>query len=127
MSTSATPGASFNDTLDIRDNRTGKSYSVPIKDDSIRAADLKQIKVNVDDFGMMAYDPAFMNTASCRSAVTYLDGDQGILRYRGYPIGEEAGAYLRRRLMPVSFTEPRPVVPCFELEEGLAQFLDGVE
>ncbi len=90
MSTSATPGASFNDTLDIRDNRTGKSYSVPIKDDSIRAADLKQIKVNVDDFGMMAYDPAFMNTASCRSAITYIDGDKGILRYRGYPIEQLA-------------------------------------
>ncbi|MBL8983054.1 MAG: citrate synthase [Gemmatimonadetes bacterium] len=90
MSTTATPGASATDTIDVRDNRTGKSYTIPIKDDTIRAADLKQIKVNADDFGMMAYDPAFMNTASCRSAITYIDGDKGILRYRGYPIEQLA-------------------------------------
>lgn len=79
-----------NNTLEIRDSRTGKSYTVPIVDDTIRAADLKQIKVNADDFGMMAYDPAFMNTASCRSAITFIDGDKGILRYRGYPIEQLA-------------------------------------
>ena len=90
MSTTATPGASATDTIDVRDNRTGKNYTIPIKDDTIRAADLKQIKVNADDFGMMAYDPAFMNTASCRSAITYIDGDKGILRYRGYPIEQLA-------------------------------------
>src|SRR5688572_21719926 len=78
------------DTLDIRDNRTGKSYSIPIADGAIRAADLRQIRVDADDFGLMAYDPAFMNTASCRSAITYIDGDKGILRYRGYPIEELA-------------------------------------
>ena len=70
------------DTLDIRDNRTGKSYSIPIAEGAIRAADLRQIRVDADDFGMMSYDPAFMNTASCRSAITYIDGDVGILRYR---------------------------------------------
>ncbi len=79
------------DHLEIKDSRTGKTYSVPITDDTIRTADLKQIKVNDADFGMMGYDPAFMNTASCRSAITFIDGDQGILRYRGYPIEQLAG------------------------------------
>jgi citrate synthase len=73
-------------TLTITDNRTNKSYTVPIEDGTIRAMDLRQIKTNADDFGLMTYDPAFLNTASCRSSVTYIDGDKGILRYRGYPI-----------------------------------------
>jgi citrate synthase len=77
-------------TLSITDNRTGKSYEVPIADGTIRAMDLRQIKADDSDFGLMTYDPAFMNTASCRSAVTYIDGDAGILRYRGYPIQELA-------------------------------------
>jgi citrate synthase len=77
-------------TLTITDNRTGKTYEVPIEHDTIKADALRQIKVNADDFGMMTYDPAFMNTASCRSAITYIDGDRGILRYRGYPIEELA-------------------------------------
>ena len=79
------------DHLEITDSRTGKSYTVPITDDTIRTSDLKQIKVNDGDFGMMGYDPAFMNTASCRSAITFIDGDKGILRYRGYPIDQLAG------------------------------------
>jgi citrate synthase len=74
------------DTLTINDNRTGKSYTVPVENGTIRAMDLRQIKTSPDDFGLMTYDPAFMNTASCRSAITYIDGDKGILRYRGYPI-----------------------------------------
>jgi citrate synthase len=74
------------DTLTITDNRTGKSYELPVSDGTIRAVDLRQIKVNDEDFGLMTYDPAFMNTAACRSAITYIDGDKGILRYRGYPI-----------------------------------------
>jgi citrate synthase len=74
------------DTLTITDNRTGKSYTVPVESGTIRAMDLRQIKTGPEDFGLMTYDPAFMNTASCRSAITYIDGDQGILRYRGYPI-----------------------------------------
>ncbi len=78
------------DTLSITDNRTGKSYEVPITDDTIRALDLRQIKVKDEDFGMMTYDPAFMNTAACRSAITFIDGDKGILRYRGYPIEQIA-------------------------------------
>jgi citrate synthase len=78
------------DHLEIKDSRTGKSYTIPITDDTIRTADLKQIKVNAGDFGTMGYDPAFMNTASCRSAITFIDGDKGILRYRGYPIDQLA-------------------------------------
>ncbi len=84
------------DSLTITDNRTGKTYEVPITDDTIRALDLRQIKVKADEFGMMSYDPAFNNTALCRSKVTYIDGDAGILRYRGYPIEElaERSTYL---------------------------------
>jgi len=74
------------DTLTITDNRTGQSYTVPVANGTIRAMDLRKIKTGPDDFGLMTYDPAFMNTASCRSAITYIDGDRGILRYRGYPI-----------------------------------------
>jgi len=84
------------DSLTITDNRTGKTYEVPITDDTIRALDLRQIKVKADEFGMMSYDPAFNNTALCRSKITYIDGDAGILRYRGYPIEElaERSTYL---------------------------------
>ncbi|HWP55839.1 MAG TPA: citrate synthase [Pyrinomonadaceae bacterium] len=77
-------------TLSITDNRTGKHYEVPIEDESIRATDLRKIKVADDDFGLMTYDPAFMNTASCKSRITFIDGDKGILEYRGYPIEELA-------------------------------------
>ena len=84
------------DTLSITDNRTGQKYEVPVADGTIRAADLRQIKVVADEFGMMSYDPAFMNTASCKSRITFIDGDQGILLYRGYPIEElaEKSTYL---------------------------------
>jgi len=74
------------DTLTVTDNRTGKTYELPITDGTIRAMDLRQIKVDEDDFGLMSYDPAFTNTASCRSAITYIDGAAGILEHRGYPI-----------------------------------------
>ena len=84
------------DTLTITDNRTGKSYEVPIKDGTIKAMDLRQIKASDDDFGLMTYDPAFTNTASCKSRITFIDGDKGILNYRGYPIEQlaEHGDYL---------------------------------
>jgi len=84
------------DTLTITDNRTGKTYEIPIKDGTIRAIDLRQIKDAPDDFGLMTYDPAFMNTAACRSSITYIDGDKGILEYRGYPIEQlaEKSTYL---------------------------------
>src|SRR5829696_183115 len=73
--------------IDVTDERTGKTYSLPVTDGAIRANDLKQIKTeDPDDPGLLSYDPAFLNTASCRSAITYNDGDKGILRYRGYPI-----------------------------------------
>ena len=78
------------ETLTITDNRTGKQYTIPIDQGTIRGLDLRQIKVSDDDFGLMSYDPAFLNTASCRSAITYIDGDKGILRYRGYPIEQLA-------------------------------------
>ena len=78
------------DTLKITDSRTGKQYEIPIQDDTVKAIDLRQIKVNSDDFGLMTYDPAFMNTASCKSKITFIDGDKGILLYRGYPIEQLA-------------------------------------
>jgi citrate synthase len=78
------------DSLTITDNRTGKQYEVAIKDGSVRAMDLRQITTDEEDFGLMTYDPAFMNTASCKSAITYIDGDRGVLEYRGYPIEQLA-------------------------------------
>jgi citrate synthase len=78
------------ETLTITDNRTGKSYDVPVHDGTIKATDLRQIKVKADEFGMMTYDPAFMNTAACKSKITYIDGDKGVLLYRGYPIEQLA-------------------------------------
>ena len=78
------------ETVTITDNRTGKQYEVPIQNGTIRAMDLRKIKVSDDDFGLVSYDPAFMNTASCRSKITFIDGDKGILRYRGYPIEQLA-------------------------------------
>src|SRR5216684_2193122 len=78
------------DTLTITDNRTGQTYTLPVENGTIRAMDLRKIKTDPEDFGLMTYDPAFMNTASCKSAITYIDGDKGILRYRGYPIEQLA-------------------------------------
>ncbi len=74
------------DTLTVTDNRTGRTYEIPIVEGAIRSLDLRQIRTSDEDFGLLAYDPAFMNTASCRSAITFLDGDAGVLEYRGYPI-----------------------------------------
>src|SRR5262245_30559220 len=84
------------DTLTITDNRTGAQYEIPIKEGAIRATDLRQIKHGQDDVGLMTYDPAFMNTAACRSRITFIDGDRGILEYRGYPIEQlaERSTYL---------------------------------
>ena len=88
--------AMASETLSIVDNRTGKKYEIPVHEGAINATDLRQIRVSEDDFGLMSYDPAFMNTASCRSKITYIDGDVGILRYRGYPIEQlaEKSTYL---------------------------------
>lgn len=84
------------DTLTVTDDRTGKQYTIPISEGSIRATDLSQIKTNADDPGLVSYDPAYMNTAGCRSSVSYIDGDKGILLYRGHPIEElaERSTYL---------------------------------
>ena len=78
------------DTLTITDNRTGKTYELPITDETIKATDLRQIKTDPTDFGLMPYDPSYMNTASCKSRITFIDGDRGILEYRGYPIDQLA-------------------------------------
>lgn len=124
-------------TLTIRDNRTGKDYEVPIHEgEVIRAIDLRQIRVNDGDFGMMAYDPAFSNTAFCRSAVTFIDGDQGILHYRGYPIEqlaenasflEVAHLLLRKELptKPELDTLVHDITYHTYIHENILKFLDG--
>src|SRR5688572_13475352 len=86
----------MSETLTIIDNRTGKKYELPIADGAIRATDLRQIKADQEDVGLVTYDPAFMNTAACRSRITYIDGDKGVLEYRGYPIEQlaEQSTYL---------------------------------
>jgi len=123
-------------TLTITDNRTGKNYDVPVIDGTIKAADLRQIKSGPDDFGLMTYDPGFMNTASCRSAITYIDGDAGILRYRGYAIEQlaEHSSFLETAYLLLHGELPSKV----ELErwvhdvthhtiihENIRKFLDG--
>jgi citrate synthase len=89
-------GTAAAETLTVTDNRTGSSYELPIQDGTVRAMDLRQIKVTDADFGLMSYDPAYTNTASCRSAITYIDGDAGVLQHRGYPIEQlcERSSYL---------------------------------
>src|SRR4051795_1772227 len=80
----------------VTDNRTGETYEIPISDGTVKAMDFRQIKVSEDDFGLMTYDPAFTNTAACRSSITYIDGDAGVLEHRGYPIEQlcEKSTYL---------------------------------
>src|ERR1700674_4521390 len=129
---SATP----RQTLTITDNRTGKSYEVPITHDTIRAADLRQIKVDPKEFGMMSYDPAFNNTASCISKVTFIDGDAGILRYRGYPIEDlaEKTPYLETAYLLLNGELPTAaqlkdwtynVTHHTFIHESIKKFLDG--
>jgi citrate synthase len=124
------------DTLTIIDNRTGKKYEIPIQHDTIRAMDLRQIKVNDADFGMISYDPAFLNTASCTSRVTFIDGDKGILRYRGYPIEElaEKSSYLETAYLIVHGELPSRsqldewayhVTHHTFIHESIKKFLDG--
>ncbi len=78
------------DTLTITDNRTGQTYEVPIENGVIKAIDLRKVKVDAEDFGLMTYDPGYTNTAACKSRITFIDGDKGILNYRGYPIEQLA-------------------------------------
>ncbi len=104
-------GAGSQDTLTVTDNRTGRSYELPITDATVRASDLRQIKVAEGEFGMMSYDPAFMNTASCRSSITYIDGDAGILQHRGYPIEQlcEHSSYLEVAYLLINGRLPNKV------------------
>jgi citrate synthase len=126
------------DTLTVTDNRTGKQYELPIKDGAIRAMDLKQIKTTPDDFGLMTYDPAFMNTASCRSTITYIDGDKGILEYRGYPIEQlaESSNYLETAYLIIFGELPtktqladwsRDITAHCLLHENIKKLMDGYQ
>ncbi|HTZ32756.1 MAG TPA: citrate synthase [Methylomirabilota bacterium] len=128
--------SSRRDTLSITDNRTGKSYEVPITHDTIRASDLRKVRVNDDDFGMMSYDPAFNNTASCISRITYIDGDKGILRYRGFPIEElaEKATYLETAYLLLHGELPtesqlkdwrHQITHHTFIHESIKKFLDG--
>ena len=108
------------ESLTIVDNRTGKEYTVPIVDGAIRATDLRQVSAAEGDGGLMAYDPAYLNTASCRSAITYIDGDAGILRYRGYPIEQlaETASFLETAYLLLEGELPTP--------DALARWEDDV-
>ena len=103
-------GASGGDTLSVTDNRTGESYELEINDGTIKTMDLRQIKVDEDDFGLMGYDPAFTNTASCRSAITYIDGEAGVLQHRGIPIEQlcEDSTYLEVAYLLIFGELPTP-------------------
>jgi citrate synthase len=125
-----------NETLTITDNRTQQSYTIPIYRGTVRAMDLRQIKTGPDDFGLMTYDPAFMNTASCQSAITYLDGDKGILRYRGYPIEQLAEQCSFLEVAYLLLNGELPTAEQFELwecrvmrhtmtHENVKKFMDG--
>src|SRR5580693_632554 len=124
------------DTLSITDNRTGQQIEIPIKHDTIRAIDLRPIKVHADDFGMMSYDPAFNNTALCQSKITFIDGDKGILRYRGYSIEElsEKSTYLETAYLLLRGELPTKsqladwsyhVTHHTFIHESIKKFLDG--
>jgi len=124
------------ETLTITDNRTGKSYEVPVTNGTIRAMDLRQIKVDPTEFGMMSYDPAYNNTASCISRITFIDGDQGILRYRGYPIEDlaEKSTYLETAYLLVHGELPTEkqlkdwtyhITHHTFIHESIKKFLDG--
>ena len=122
--------------LRVTDNRTGQTYDIPIHDGTIRATDLRQIKTGPDDFGLMSYDPGFLNTASCRSAISFIDGDRGILRYRGYPIEQlaEKGTFLETAYLLLHGELPKPaeldqwvynVTHHTILHENVKKFMDG--
>jgi citrate synthase len=124
------------DTITITDNRTGKSYELPVTDGAIKAMDLRKIKVNEDDFGLMTYDPAYQNTAACKSAITYIDGDKGVLLYRGYPIEQlaEGSTYLETAYLIMFGELPtatqleawhREITLHTMLHENIKQFMEG--
>jgi citrate synthase len=124
------------DTLTITDNRTGKTYEVPIENGCIRTNNLRQIKVSDEDFGLMGYDPAFLNTANCKSAITFIDGDKGILEYRGYPIEQlaERSSFLEVAYLLLNGELPTPkqleeftylVTHHTYVHENIKTFMDG--
>jgi citrate synthase len=124
------------DAVTVIDRRTGKSYDIPITDGTIRATDLRQIKIDAEDFGLMSYDPAFMNTASCKSRITFIDGEKGILRYRGYPIEQlaEKSSYLEVAYLLLNGELPTKaqhdewvhhITFHTMLQESLKKFMDG--
>ncbi len=125
------------ETLTVTDNRTGKTYEIPIvENQAIRAIDLREIRTSDEDFGLLAYDPAFTNTASCRSAITYIDGDKGILRYRGYPIEQlaERSNFLEVAYLIVKGDLPAPsnskafvhnITHHTIIHENITKFIDG--
>jgi citrate synthase len=124
------------ETLSVTDNRTGKSYEIPIQDGAINASSLRQIKTSEGDFGLMSYDPGFLNTASCQSRITYIDGDVGILRYRGYPIEQlaEESTYLETAYLIFYGELPTQseleawswnVINHTLLHENMKKFIDG--
>src|SRR6202171_936473 len=126
------------DTLTVVDNRTGKTYELPIQDGTVRAMDLRQIKTAPDDFGLMTYDPAFMNTANCHSAITFIDGDKGVLLYRGYPIEQlaEESDYLETayltlfRELPTAAQQQawvREITSHTMLHENIKKFMEGFQ
>ncbi len=128
--------SSAKDSLTVTDNRTGRTYEIPIEDGTVRAMDLRAIKVDDEDFGVMSYDPAFMNTASCRSAITFIDGDKGILEYRGYPIEQlaEHSTYLEVAYLlvhgelptPAQFTEWNSQISAHTfVHENVKKFVEG--
>lgn len=125
-----------NNTLTITDNRTGASYQLPVEDGTIRALDLRKIKTGPEDFGLMTYDPGYMNTASCRSRITFIDGDKGILEYRGYPIEQlaEQSNFLEVAYLLWNGELPNPsqseawargIRYHTMIHEGVKKFLDG--
>src|SRR5712691_2897310 len=117
------------DTLTVVDNRTGKTYELPIQDGAVRAMDLRQIKTAPDDFGLMTYDPAFMNTAFCRSGITYIDGDKGILLYRGYPIEQlaEESDFLETAYLILFGELPTATQQLAWIHENIKKFMEGFQ
>ena len=126
------------DTLTITDNRTGKQYQIPIEQGAIRAMDLRQIKSGGDDVGLITYDPAFQNTAACRSRITYIDGDKGVLLYRGYPIEQlaEQSTYLETAYLILFGELPAPsaldawvhdITIHTMLHENIKKFMEGFQ
>src|ERR1700733_5683680 len=126
------------DTLTVTDNRTGKQYELPIERGAIRAMDLRQIRTGPDDFGLMTYDPASQNTAPCRSQITFIDGDKGILLYRGYPIEQlaEQSTFLETAYLVLFGELPtaaaldawaRQVTMHTMLHENIKKFMEGFQ